>query len=176
MNYFEILDAVAFASEAHSGQVRRDAERSPYIRHPIEVAQLLSMAGIEDEDVICAAILHDVVEDCGIGVDVIGSMFGPRVAGFVLEVSDEPDLHGAARKDAQVVRVGMMSHEARLIKVSDKICNMSDILYRPPVDWGASKRAEYFEFGRRVFNAANISNEYLRECFRRVMARGVFNE
>ena len=173
MNYLEVLDAVAFAAEAHSGQVRRDAEGSPYIRHPIEVAQLLSMAGIEDEDVICAAILHDVVEDCGVGVDVIGSMFGPRVAGFVGEVSDEPDLHGAARKDAQVVKVGMISPEGKLIKVADKICNLQDVLYRPPVTWDEARKAAYFDFAERVFKAANIKNPYLIECFNDLMEKRI---
>ena len=176
MNYLEVLDAAAFAMEAHSGQVRMDAERSPYIRHPIEVAQLLSMAGIEDSAVICSALLHDVVEDCGVEIGVIASMFGSRVASIVSDVSDDPALHGAARKDAQVVRAGLISPEARLIKVADKICNMSDILYRPPVDWDSAKKADYFNFARRVFVAADIPNEYLRDCFNEVMVRGVFND
>ena len=174
MNYLEVLDAAAFAMEAHSGQVRKDAEGSPYIRHPIEVAQLLSMAGIEDSDIICAALLHDVVEDCGVDISVIASMFGSRVAGIVADVSDDPALHGAVRRDAQVVRAGLISPEARLVKVADKICNMSDILYRPPVDWDAAKKADYFNFANRVFVAADIPNEYLRDCFNEVMARGAF--
>lgn len=174
MNYLEVLDAAAFAMEAHKGQVRMDAEGSPYIRHPIEVAQLLSMAGIEDGDVICAALLHDVVEDCGVELSAIASMFGGRVARIVADVSDNPNLHGVSRKDAQVVRAGMIIPEARLIKIADKICNMSDILYRPPVDWDAAKKADYFNFANRVFVAADISNEYLRDCFNEVMARGAF--
>ena len=168
-----ILDAIAFAVEKHGKQVRKDAEESAYIRHPIEVAQLLVMAGIQDENVIAAAVLHDVVEDCGVSVADISAMFNPRIGLSVQEVSDDPALDGMARKDAQVVKVGMISPEGKLIKVADKICNLQDVLYRPPINWSIERKAAYFDFAERVFNAANIDNPYLVHCFNNLMEKRI---
>ena len=168
-----ILDAIAFAVEKHGKQVRKDAEESAYIRHPIEVAQLLVMAGIQDENVIAAAVLHDVVEDCGVSVADISAMFNPRIGLIVQEVSDDPALDGMARKDAQVVKIGMISSEGKLIKVADKICNLQDVLYRPPINWSIERKAAYFDFAERVFNAANIDNPYLVHCFNKLMEKRI---
>ena len=173
MNIDIILDAISFAIDKHGKQVRKDAEESAYIRHPIEVAQLLIMAGVVDEDVIAAAVLHDVVEDCGVSVADISARFNPRIGLIVQEVSDDPALSGMARKDAQVVKVGMISPEGKLIKVADKICNLQDVLYRPPVTWDDARKAAYFDFAERVFNAANIKNPYLVECFNDLMDKRI---
>ena len=54
--------ALQFASRKHQAQRRKNGD-IPYINHPIEVANILSQAGIEDYNVLCAAILHDTVED-----------------------------------------------------------------------------------------------------------------
>lgn len=168
-----VLDAIAFAIDKHGKQVRKDAEESAYIRHPIEVAQLLVIAGVSDENVIAAAVLHDVVEDCGISVADISARFNPQIGLIVQEVSDDPALSGMARKDAQVVKVGMISAEGKLIKVADKICNLQDVLYRPPVTWDQARKAAYFDFAERVFNAANIKNPYLVECFNDLMEKRI---
>jgi len=173
MNIDIILDAISFAIDKHGKQVRKDAEESAYIRHPIEVAQLLIMAGIVDENVIAAAVLHDVVEDCGVSIMEIYCRFNSEIAMIVQEVSDDPALSGMARKDAQVVKVGMISPEGKLIKVADKICNLQDVLYRPPVTWDDARKAAYFDFAERVFNAANIKNPYLVECFNDLMDKRI---
>ena len=129
------------------------------------------MAGINDEDVIAAAVLHDVVEDCGVSVADISARFNPRIGLIVQEVSDDPALSGMARKDAQVVKVGMISPEGKLIKVADKICNLQDVLYRPPVTWDEARKSAYFDFAERVFKAANIKNPYLIEYFNDLMEK-----
>src|SRR5262245_31793202 len=60
----QLLDALAFAAEKHRMQRRKDAEASPYINHPIALAQVLcNEAGITDTVVLCAALLHDTIED-----------------------------------------------------------------------------------------------------------------
>src|SRR5207302_2132061 len=59
-----LLHAAAFAADKHRLQKRKDAEASPYINHPIALAELLSSAGsVRDVDVLCAALLHDTIED-----------------------------------------------------------------------------------------------------------------
>ena len=57
-----IKKAIAFATKAHEGQMRKGTTR-PFITHPLEVAQIVSTM-TEDKEVICAAILHDTIEDC----------------------------------------------------------------------------------------------------------------
>ena len=58
-----LLEAVAFAAEKHRNQRRKDAEASPYINHPIALANLLKREGVDDVVVLCAALLHDTIED-----------------------------------------------------------------------------------------------------------------
>lgn len=81
MQYDNLVDrAAAFAVEAHAGMLRNDG--TPYILHPMEVAVILRTM-TEDEDVIAAGLLHDVVEDTPHTMDEILARFGPRVAALV---------------------------------------------------------------------------------------------
>ena len=70
-----INEAIEFAAKAHEGQLRKGTKK-PYIVHPIEVSEIVS-AMTDDEEVICAAVLHDTIEDCrGITKDVLKLRFG----------------------------------------------------------------------------------------------------
>src|SRR5699024_12619122 len=81
-------DAIEFAAKAHEGQFRKGTRR-PYIVHPIEVADIVSTM-TKDEEVICAAVLHDTIEDCsGITWDVLKLRFGGRAAAMVAEKGEE---------------------------------------------------------------------------------------
>ena len=83
-----IDDAMDFAAKAHAGQFRKGTRR-PYIVHPIEVADIVSSM-TKDEEVICAAVLHDTVEDCkGITFDILKLRFGARVADMVAQESED---------------------------------------------------------------------------------------
>ena len=74
--------AIRFAVNAHEGQCRKGTER-PYILHPIEVASIVARM-TDDQEVICAAVLHDTVEDCNnITPKLLREMFSPRVAELV---------------------------------------------------------------------------------------------
>ena len=142
----------------------------PYICHPIDVCLVLSQAGIDDEDVLCAGMLHDVVEDCGISHADIAKEFGLKIAYLVSEVSDDPDLHGDERKNAQIEKVKSISESAKLIKVADKICNLKDILWNPPVDWDVLQKEKYRDFAKAVFDSANVSNQFLINLFNSVIS------
>ena len=64
MDVSKVLRAALFAAEKHKKQRRKDAEASPYINHPIALANVLATeGGVIDADVLCAALLHDTVED-----------------------------------------------------------------------------------------------------------------
>ena len=84
----ELVDsAIKFATEKHSGQVRKFSG-IPYILHPLEVAAIIATI-TTDENTITAGILHDTVEDCAVAPEEIRSLFGPRV--FALVCSETED-------------------------------------------------------------------------------------
>lgn len=172
----KILQAATFAATAHNGQNRLGENKFPYIVHPLNVLACLVAAGVTDENTLCAALLHDVLEDCGVLKETLANEFGAVVANLVEEVTDDPTLRGYERKLAQIKKVKTMSEAAMLIKVADKICNMFDVLYNPPLEWDNAQKTNYFDFGLKVFNAANIDNQFLKMSFSELYAKGDFNE
>lgn len=145
--------AAQFASEKHRNQRRKDADASPYINHPLALANVLATeGGIDNPDVICAALLHDTIEDTNTTSDELTTHFGPKVATIVLKVTDDKSLDKAVRKEEQVRHAPLISPEAKLVKLADKICNLRDILASPPADWSADRKRAYFDWAARVVN------------------------
>src|ERR1700676_2013091 len=122
-----LLEAVAFAAEKHRDQRRKDAEASPYINHPIALANLLQQQGVDDIVVLCAALLHDTIEDTETTAPELRREFGPEVTAVVLEVTDDKSLLKAERKRLQIEHAGTLSLRAKLVKLADKICNLRDM-------------------------------------------------
>ena len=121
-----IDDAMEFATKAHEGQFRKGTRR-PYIVHPIEVADIVSTM-TKDEEVICAAVLHDTIEDCsGITWDVLKLRFGGRVADMVAQESEDKSLSWEERKGATIRRLKDAPIEVQMIGLADKLSNMRDI-------------------------------------------------
>ena len=161
-----LLEAAAFAAEKHTGQERKGKDEEPYINHPLEVANLLaSVGGVQDIDVLMAGILHDTVEDTGTTRGDIESRFGERTAAIVMEVTDDKSLPKTERKRLQVEHAPHLSPEAKLVKLADKISNITDILERPPSDWDDQRRREYVEWGESVVNGLRGTNAGLESCF-----------
>ena len=124
--YAMIDDAIEFATKAHEGQFRKGTRR-PYIVHPIEVADIVS-AMTNDEEVICAAVLHDTIEDCrGITKDVLKLRFGSRVADIVVQESEDKSRTWEERKGATINRLKDAPVEVQMIGLADKLSNMRDI-------------------------------------------------
>src|SRR5438876_5314959 len=144
-----ILDALQFAAHKHRDQRRKDLEASPYINHPIAVANVLwREGGVQNPDVICAALLHDTIEDTDTQVGELRERFGKKVAAIVSEVTDDKSLDKATRKRLQVEHAPTLSREAKLVKLADKICNLRDMAASPPATWPASRQREYFDWAR----------------------------
>jgi len=97
-----ILRAGAFAAEKHRTQRRKDHDQSPYINHPLAVANVLAAHGVTDPVVIQAALLHDTIEDTETTRDELERDFGTRVAEVVMEVTDDKSLPKAERKRLQI--------------------------------------------------------------------------
>lgn len=166
MSYALLLQAAAFAADRHTGQHRKDAERSPYINHPLQVAAVLAVeAGIEETSTLVAALLHDTVEDTDTTLAELEAAFGPEVAGIVAEVTDDKSLPQQERKELQVQHAPHISRQAKLVKMADKICNVRDIGGRPPADWLQARRVEYLDWTERVVAGCRGVNQRLERLY-----------
>jgi GTP diphosphokinase / guanosine-3',5'-bis(diphosphate) 3'-diphosphatase len=160
-----LTDAILFAARAHSGQSRKD-NRTPYINHPLEVMHLLlHEAEITDTEILMAAVLHDVIEDTAITGTEIEERFGKRVAVIVLELTDDKMLSKENRKRQQLEGIDLLSWEAKLIRIGDKICNVHDMLYRPPGEWSLERRRDYVEWAEAVVKKMPEVNQVLQKRF-----------
>jgi len=161
-----LLKALAFAAHKHRDQRRKDREASPYINHPIALADVLvNEGGVSDVDVLCAALLHDTVEDTATTPEELVDTFGARVARIVAEVTDDKALNKADRKRLQVENAARLSPEAKLVKLADKICNLRDVAERPPAGWDLARRREYFDWAKRVVDGLRGSHPRLEAAF-----------
>jgi len=125
----KVKKAAIFAAKCHKGQVRKYTGK-PYIVHPAAVAHTINSFGYDD-DMICAAWLHDVVEDCGISLDTISDMFGHRVANLVSDLSDvslPSDGNRAARMLDNYNHTAQAHKDAKTIKLADLIDNTACIV------------------------------------------------
>jgi len=161
-----LLKALAFAAHKHRDQRRKDHEASPYINHPIALADVLvNEGGVSDVEVLCAALLHDTVEDTATTPEELVDTFGARVARIVAEVTDDKALNKADRKRLQVENAAHLSPEAKLVKLADKICNLRDVAERPPAGWDLARRREYFDWAKRVVDGLRGSHPRLEAAF-----------
>lgn len=148
-----LIQAVAFAADKHRDQRRKDKDASPYINHPIALANVLANeAGRTEVEVLCAAILHDTIEDTKTTAAELATHFGPRVRDMVLEVTDKKVLTKVERKQLQIDHSPHLSDGAKLIKLADKICNLRDVSDSPPASWSLERRQEYFEWAKKVID------------------------
>ena len=160
-----ILKATEFAANKHRGQFRKGNLNTPYINHPIKVAYILERAGVDDEEILAAAILHDVIEDTDVTYSDIKNIFNERVADIVLEVSDDKELTREERKDRQVKNASRLSEEAKLIRIADKICNIQDVCGKDVPDWSYERKFEYLEWAKNVVDEIAGTHEVLENLF-----------
>lgn len=167
------VKAVAFAADKHRKQRRKDADASPYINHPIALANVLANeGGVVDAAVLCAAVLHDTIEDTETTEDELRAVFGSEVTSIVLEVSDDKSLEKHVRKQLQIDRARDASQKAKLVKLADKICNLRDILASPPAEWSAQRKQEYFDWAGRVVDGLRGVHPGLESVFDDLRRRG----
>ena len=144
------LRAFLFAAEKHAGQARK-ASTIPYIAHLMGVASLVLEAG-GDEALALAALLHDVVEDCG-GVPMLKEVrrrFGKRVAKVVDGCTDAdtyPKPPWRERKDAYIHHLRTADADTRLVSAADKLNNVRSVL------------ADYREVGESIWSRFNGGRE-----------------
>lgn len=155
-----LLRTLVFAAEKHRDQRRKDSSGTPYINHPIGVANILANeAGIDDIVVLQAALLHDTVEDTNTTFEELRSIFGDTVANIVAEVTDDKSLSKERRKELQVEHVRQISREAKLVKMADKIHNLRDLTINPPLGWSLDRIHGYFIWSRAVMAGCRGINQ-----------------
>ncbi len=155
----DLVKALDFAARKHRDQRRKDHAASPYINHPIALVNILvNEAGIDDSNVIIAALLHDTIEDTDTTPEEIEHHFGKKIRSIVEEVTDDRQLSRAERKALQIKHASHLSHEAALVKLADKIANLQDLKCAPPLTWSCERKQDYREWAQKV--VANISNPH----------------
>jgi guanosine-3',5'-bis(diphosphate) 3'-pyrophosphohydrolase len=167
-----ILRAVVFAADRHQFQRRKDADATPYINHPLRVAELLYDVGqVRDGDLLVAALLHDTIEDTATLPAEIAAHFGERVLGIVLEVTDDKSLPKQVRKTRQIEHAPHLSAAARTLKLADKSCNVTDLAQSPPADWSRERISAYLDWAENVVAGLRGVNAPLEAHFDGVVAR-----
>ena len=148
-----LLRALVFAAAKHKNQRRKDVDASPYINHPISLADVLCNEGhITDIEVICGALLHDTVEDTDTEPEELEAEFGKAIRDIVMEVTDDKTLPKGERKQAQIDHAAGISDKAKLVKLADKVSNLRDVANSPPPDWSLERRREYFDWAKAVID------------------------
>lgn len=117
--------AKSFAKNAHKGQRRKNAN-VPYITHPIRVAERLESIHASDE-LICAAYLHDVVEDTPYEIEDIEHQFGPRIAQLVAAHTEDKSKSWQERKQHTIDIVKDAEKEVKFLIVADRLDNLLDL-------------------------------------------------
>ena len=168
-----IEKALEFATEKHKNHTRQNKEKSPYIVHPIAVKHILSeVGGVEDVEVLAAALLHDTLEDTPTTMEELIENFGQRVCSLVEEVSDDKTLPKQTRKDLQIEHAPQLSEGAVLIKLGDKISNVTDIANTPPTNWNRSRCLEYLNWAEEVILNCPKVNTALENHFTVAITKG----
>lgn len=155
--------AVAFAAYAHDGQNRKGTAL-PYILHPMEAAAIAATM-TNDPEVLAAAVLHDVVEDCGVTENELRVKFGRRIAQLVMADSEQKDEDAQGtwqrRKLKAINRLRAANREEMILILSDKLSNLRAI--------DRDLRAQGPTFWRRF----NQSNPSMQRWYYTSMAEGL---
>ncbi len=128
----KLQTALEFATKHHAGQPRKYTE-DPYIVHPVAVMETLKALNFH-EDVLCASLLHDVVEDTSVKIQEIEELFGPVISRMVDDLTDVytsekfPKINRKLRKKLECYRILKISGNAKSIKLADLIDNTKSIL------------------------------------------------
>ncbi|MDM7457482.1 MAG: RelA/SpoT family protein, partial [Tepidimonas sp.] len=157
-----VRQAYRFADQAHLGQMRKNGD--PYITHPIAVAQICTEWKL-DAQALCAALLHDVLEDCGVTKAELTQRFGPAVADLVdgLTKLDKLEFDSREQGQAESFRKMLlaMARDVRviLIKLGDRLHNMRTMGDMPRHKWGRIAR-ETLDIYAPIAHRLGLNNFY----------------
>lgn len=139
----KINRAILFALKAHSGQSRKDGK--PYIAHPFSVATELAKNGADD-DLICAGLLHDTIEDGGVDASELENKFGKEVLRLVLFDTENKELPWKERKSTALCALEACDRRCAMLICADKLSNLKDI--SDGLECSGEAVWEKFKYGR----------------------------
>lgn len=170
-----IKEAAEFAARAHGG-VFRKGTRIPYIVHPLETAVIVS-GFTDDEEMIAAALLHDVVEDAGVTGEELREQFGSRVAELVLAESEDKRGTWMERKACTLRHLREADRELKILALGDKLSNLrstasdylihGDLVFQRFNETDKKKHAWYYwgvAFALGELKDSFYYSEYIRLC------------
>lgn len=164
--WITVLHAADTAARWHVHQRRKGEAGEPYINHLLEVALLVAQATQgQDFNLVIAALLHDVIEDCEIPASAIAAEFGDDVAALVQAVTDDKTLPKTERKRLQIDHAAHASPRAKILKLADKISNLRAMAASPPKGWSIERKLDYVDWSRRVIAGVRGANAGLEAEF-----------
>ena len=164
--WITVLHAADAAARWHVHQRRKGEAGEPYINHLLEVALLVAQATQgQDFNLVIAALLHDVIEDCEIPASAIAAEFGADVAGLVQEVTDDTSLPKAERKRLQIDQAARITARAKILKLADKISNLRAMADSAPKGWSVERKLDYVDWARQVIAGLRGANAGLEDAF-----------
>lgn len=147
----------------------------PYINHLAEVARLLAEATAgTDENLVCAGLLHDTIEDQGVRREDLSRAFNEGIASLVEEVTDDKSVEKHERKRLVVEQIAGKSARARLLKLADLTSNLRSRMASPPREWPPERRRAYFDWAQQVAAGCRGLNAWLEAAFDEAWSRGVY--
>jgi guanosine-3',5'-bis(diphosphate) 3'-pyrophosphohydrolase len=165
----KVFEALEFAAYKHRRQKRKGAIGIPYINHPIEVAGMLVRSMNEpSKELIIAALLHDTMEDTDVSNEEIEEKFGKQISDIVSEVTDNMSLPSEKRRKIQIEKAHSLSYEARCIKITDKTCNIHDMLYTK-VMWSRKRKINYIIWAKNIVEQIQGTHNDLESAFNNML-------
>jgi guanosine-3',5'-bis(diphosphate) 3'-pyrophosphohydrolase len=165
-NYWK---ALTFAGKNHGMKLRKDNE-TPYIVHPLRITSILRAVGLsefKEEDLMIAALFHDLVEDTETNLEEIKSQFSEKIASIVKELTKPKN----GNKEKWLKSFDTVSKEAKIIKMADRIDNLMDM----NIDiWSIEKVKSYAEQGKIVLDKCGNAHSELAIKLKNVI-ENVFN-
>ena len=157
----KIKNAIDFAIDVHKDQFRKGKDIS-YIVHPMGVALIISLV-TQDEDLICAGLLHDTIEDAdpygSITKEQIEERFGSKVSNIVNDLTEQDKtIDWAERKRQALIHVNEMSNDSLLVKSADVLHNINDQI------------ADYKIEGDKMFERFNAGKEVQLERYNKLIS------
>ncbi|MBD3253535.1 MAG: HD domain-containing protein [Candidatus Lokiarchaeota archaeon] len=147
-------------------KLKRKSSNLPYVVHPIRILAILrayEYNEFENEDLMIAALFHDIVEDTDTPLKEIRRKFGTKVANLVEELTKPEDKN---KKDQWLESFKDASREAKIIKMADRIDNLLDM---DGTRWNLQRKKEYAQLGLIIFNACKDANPPLANKLKMVI-------
>ncbi len=155
-NYTNYCRAITFAFTKY-GELKRKSQNIPYVVHPIRITAILRAAGFnenDNEEIMIAALFHDLIEDTDTPIEVIRNQFGTKVASIVIELT-KPE---KGNKDKWLRTFESATIEAKIIKMADRLDNLIDMTTE---SWKIKKQKSYAEQAKIILETCGSANDEL---------------